>query len=532
MKFPSRTGNKVTFQLDGSAFFNTLDGLTKWVTEGKSGYIRMLYWHFNHETKLSDSAGTFEKALKKVADSGKRVQLLMWRPEDVALSLASDDTFVQKTWKDNAAAIEALHGYKDLIAAYPLKRQRPSMTSTWQGSVHQKMAIFRRDDQLQVVVGGFNISKEYRDNPSHTGSRLHDTAMLVMGPSAVDVEDEWKTQFRTLTTTTDRVFVATAATLGEVTPAQRADGGTSTVTVVTSKGASEADIAGILRDRIGAAKTSIFAENFQFFTDAVIDPIVARMTESVEFRNLKVAVVFPLGRDHDKNDNSTTATRMAYARMALESARSWRHSGTDETANVYVLKNDGTEDPAPLSASTITAVTKTDVTIGGKSYALEKISRLAYPGTSKRAPDRPKRSKVQFYIPVRLSGYVPEGENPLQRADVHSIYVHSKLMIIDGETVIIGSANFGERSMTVDHEICLVIDDHTVAQGLMKELFKHYGADAVKTWLEIEPYKALKQTVISHGANRVALVPADPKDLVAPSSSTWTGWMTKRLVTS
>jgi phosphatidylserine/phosphatidylglycerophosphate/cardiolipin synthase-like enzyme len=531
MQFPTRTGNKVVFQLDGSAFFNTLDGLTKWVTGGKSGYIRMLYWHFNHETKLSDTAGTFESALKKVADSGKRVQLLMWRPEDLALSLSPEDSFVQKTWEDNVASIAALHGYKDLIAAYPLKRYRPSVTSTRQGSVHQKMAIFRRDNDLQVVVGGFNISKEYRDNPSHTRSRLHDTGMLVIGPSAVDVEDEWKTQFRTLTTTTDKVFAATAATLDEVTPVQRSEG-SSTVTVVTSKGASEADIAGILRDRISAAKTSIFAENFQFFTEAVIDPIVARMTAPAGVQNLKVAVVFPLGRDHDKDDSSTTATRKAYARMALESARSWRHSTTDETADVYVLKSDGTEDPVPLSSSTITTVTKTDVAIGGKRYGLEKISRLAYPGSSKRPPGLPKRSKVQFYIPVRLSGLVREGENPLQRPDVHSIYVHSKLMIIDGTTVIIGSANFGERSMTLDHEICLVIDDHSVAQGLMKALFEHYGADAVKKWLEIEPYKALKQTVVSHGANRVALVPADPKDLVAPGAGTWTGWAKQLLLKS
>jgi len=67
---------------------------------------------------------------------------------------------------------------------------------------------------------------------------------------------------------------------------------------------------------------------------------------------------------------------------------------------------------------------------------------------------------------------------------------------------------------------------------LLKALLQHYGADAVKDWLEIEPYKALKQTVISHGANRVALVPADPKDLVAPSSSSWAGWAKQLLVKS
>jgi len=232
-------------------------------------------------------------------------------------------------------------------------------------------------------------------------------------------------------------------------------------------------------------------------------------------------VIFPLGRDHDKDDMNTTYTRKAYARMALESARSWRHSNTGDDADVYVLKDDTTEDPNKLSCRTIGAITEHHVTIGGKSYSLEKISRFVYPGVSKHsASDAPrsKRSKVQFYIPLRLDGDVKRGEDLLARADTHSIYIHSKLMVIDASSVIIGSANFGDRSMAIDHELSLIVDDRNVAQGLLRQLIKHYGADAVQDWLDIEPYKALKQTVDSFLSNRVVLVPADPKDLVAPKS--------------
>lgn len=56
------------------------------------------------------------------------------------------------------------------------------------------------------------------------------------------------------------------------------------------------------------------------------------------------------------------------------------------------------------------------------------------------------------------------------------IYVHSKLMIVDDELVIIGSANFGQRSMSCDGEVQLAIVDanNTFAKELRIELWSEH----------------------------------------------------------
>jgi len=58
------------------------------------------------------------------------------------------------------------------------------------------------------------------------------------------------------------------------------------------------------------------------------------------------------------------------------------------------------------------------------------------------------------------------------------IYVHSKLMIVDDEHVIIGSANLNQRSLRGDRdsEVCLYLHDETFARDLRLSLFvEHLG---------------------------------------------------------
>lgn len=56
------------------------------------------------------------------------------------------------------------------------------------------------------------------------------------------------------------------------------------------------------------------------------------------------------------------------------------------------------------------------------------------------------------------------------------IYVHSKLMIVDDEFVLVGSANFGQRSMTCDGEMQIgIVDANNVfARNLRKKLWEEH----------------------------------------------------------
>ena len=91
---------------------------------------------------------------------------------------------------------------------------------------------------------------------------------------------------------------------------------------------------------------------------------------------------------------------------------------------------------------------------------------------------------IQFFG-LRTHGIVAE------QPETEIVYVHSKLLVVDDERAIIGSANINERSMrgSRDSEVCVLIEDgpqrqvreHTVSadiHSLRMRLFQeHFGID-------------------------------------------------------
>jgi phosphatidylserine/phosphatidylglycerophosphate/cardiolipin synthase-like enzyme len=78
------------------------------------------------------------------------------------------------------------------------------------------------------------------------------------------------------------------------------------------------------------------------------------------------------------------------------------------------------------------------------------------------------------------------------------VYVHSKLMIVDDEFVLIGSANVGQRSMTCDGELHVgIIDsDNLFAKDLRKNLWaEHTGRDPATLDDPVAAYTTFKSDV-------------------------------------
>jgi phospholipase D1/2 len=71
---------------------------------------------------------------------------------------------------------------------------------------------------------------------------------------------------------------------------------------------------------------------------------------------------------------------------------------------------------------------------------------------------------VQF-LSLRTHGRLVESSIP--RTEI--IYIHSKLMIIDDDAVIVGSANINDRSMKGkrDSEVCVISRDFTTVEAWM-----------------------------------------------------------------
>lgn len=57
------------------------------------------------------------------------------------------------------------------------------------------------------------------------------------------------------------------------------------------------------------------------------------------------------------------------------------------------------------------------------------------------------------------------------------VYVHSKLMIVDDVFTTIGSANINTRSMQVDTELNICIEDPAVTKPLREHLFRIHTGD-------------------------------------------------------
>jgi phosphatidylserine/phosphatidylglycerophosphate/cardiolipin synthase-like enzyme len=92
------------------------------------------------------------------------------------------------------------------------------------------------------------------------------------------------------------------------------------------------------------------------------------------------------------------------------------------------------------------------------------------------------------------------------------IYVHSKLMIVDDEFVLIGSANVGQRSMSHDGELHIGVLDsaNLFAKELRKTLWaEHTGRPAGTLDAPVAAY-SLFESDVGASAGHLMPYPSDP----------------------
>ena len=65
-----------------------------------------------------------------------------------------------------------------------------------------------------------------------------------------------------------------------------------------------------------------------------------------------------------------------------------------------------------------------------------------------------------------------------------ALYVHSKLLIVDDEHTIIGSANINDRSQlgNRDSEVCLYYQSRDFAKSLRTQLWTNFLGEKVPDW--------------------------------------------------
>lgn len=103
------------------------------------------------------------------------------------------------------------------------------------------------------------------------------------------------------------------------------------------------------------------------------------------------------------------------------------------------------------------------------------------------------------------------------------VYVHSKLMLVDDELLLIGSTNIGQRSMCHDGEIHVAVVDstETLVKEFRKTLWAEHTTRAAATLDDpMAAYALFKMDVATAGHARLKPYPVDPLAVYPPGLGT------------
>lgn len=145
----------------------------------------------------------------------------------------------------------------------------------------------------------------------------------------------------------------------------------------------------------------------------------------------------------------------------------------------------------------------------------ERAARIYEPLKNKLAEARAKVARLEQEMPEKDAEIVTPSE--IEGLKIHictlvapdsppndwmDVYVHSKLMIVDDVFTTIGSANINTRSMQVDTELNICVEDPSVTKPLREHLF---GIHTGKTTTELdikETYRKWQDIMDNNKSNR------------------------------
>ncbi len=283
------------------------------------------------------------------------------------------------------------------------------------GSAHQKFTCLRNPHDRHALVGSIDISKTRWDNVFHDfhslqrhwlwGKPTHDTGVCVHGPAVTDIdrtfEERWNDPTRTLGLLSTISIPPPLPTLDAPDPVDPVPGGTHSVQVLHTYGRASRHEAYTWSP---AGEYTVWASYLNAIKNAT------------SYIYIEDQYFMPFGWEPAFR-SPVQQTREADLFFQLGEA-------IRRGVKVFAL--------VPSNAEDSTHVYQKYQRDVGVQY-LAAISAEA--GVS-----------GEFTVGSLTNG-------------VSDVYVHSKLMIVDDELVLVGSANVGRRSMTFDSEIQLAIVD-------------------------------------------------------------------------
>jgi phosphatidylserine/phosphatidylglycerophosphate/cardiolipin synthase-like enzyme len=453
------TANAIQFLMDGKEFFEELYDHLRVLADqppNPNTYVRLAYWSLALGLRFeSPSKGdSLETMLKRVADKGHSIQIILWSPGQAA-RVQFDEVY-----QAHQKVRQTLDGYQKKISVFCESYNGSVGTST-----HQKMAIFSIAGLLSVLVGGINLDNWYWDSTSHAfqdryrnsgrGGAIHDTALVVRGLAAVDIETEWLRRWNKQNWIND-------ASLPRASREANQAPDSAEVTVLTTNaegvGMRQLDIQHAIKASIASATDYAYFENYAFTDPGLVAALCARLKQHAA---LQVIVMVPLP-SASEGSQFDYLTRVAYVKLALSAGSACKTKGGTierQSCSRWEL----VEQSRMLAGVTATFSNR---------WLDDDV--FVYQRTGDRAPTRVKLSEIVDISCERVSFCSPVY---IKTRQVRPIYLHSKLALFDDATLFVGSANFTYRSMHYDGELTLRVNDPGRARDARERLFDHWGLD-------------------------------------------------------
>lgn len=485
------SGNRVTFLLDGKEFFEELARQLDAVVAAPPSddtYVRMAFWNAKAECRLGNpiTAPSLKAKLRDVADAGHPVQFICWKPGklsraviglmDPKAGLATNHSKLKK---------ELDYRSEKEVEDSDKKKRRGRIqvfAEEYRGWVigtttHQKIAIFAVKGELTVIVGGFNLETSYYAPTDHTftmpdGRKVcatwHDTAVKLTGPATVEVEQEWLRRWRKRSLWAGSLAQASASKQ----PSAQ-DGSKVAILTTNSEGlARRTDIRKALCERIASAEHYVYLENYALSDPVVVSALAARLRV-----HKQLVVLFVTGKG---KDSTSYLNRMALLKLSIaaggkgvlehiKDGAKLRKSFADYYDEAKVLEGDFSNPDNVNQLALLGNPFMAKDVFQYRAREAQKTTRVALGAITDASSDR-----VSFCYPV----------HPRLVSDKPSLYVHSKLVVIDDDTAFVGSANLTYRSMAYDGEICARIAGGA-ARAIRRALFEHYNLPAYADAAEV-----------------------------------------------
>jgi phosphatidylserine/phosphatidylglycerophosphate/cardiolipin synthase-like enzyme len=476
-------GNQLRFLLDGESFFSELtqqiDRVIK-ATPNDRTYVRMAFWEADAACWIDRSMSSPRHVgpmLKTAADAGHTVQFICWKPRGLAGPLLS------LGWKLPApipnyqsAKIHSLGEQKNVRGSVQVYREEHK-GAFFGTSNHQKIAIFSIDGVLTAIIGGMNLTNKTYAPVTHdpraqkTGllgaavaaglevagtENWHDTAIVLTGPAAAAVEEEWLRRWNKRKPS-PRLAPVKA-------PKQAPIAGGHAVTILTTNleaSAREMHIREALCARIATAERYVYLENY-----VLSDPlIVAALADRLRARK-DLVVLFVTAKEPRPYN---ILNRMTMLRLVLaaggEGYIQFEDFGEKKRIEEHFKDRE-------VSGGDFSAPPRLDKLklLGNPWFEKDEFRYKTPEGEQKRVP----LGKIYYACSNRVLFAYPNHGYLTSVGD--SLYVHSKLVLVDDDTAFIGSANLSYRSMVYDGEICARIAG-SAAKDIREALFKHFNLD-------------------------------------------------------